>query len=131
MSWLRLIGTRLNRELICGPKRGRCLLFRRHFDLTHAACSTAFLKYRVVAGDRHSGRRAGCVERVVYAPATLANAVEPAVVRIQVATAPCFRVVSLNSFEYERLSGITRNQLGLNVGGARVVCQGQPDTKSI
>ena len=68
---------------------------------------------------------------MVYAPATLANAVEPAVVRIQVATAPCFRVVSLNSFEYERLSGITRNQLGLNVGGARVVCQGQPDTKSI
>ena len=32
----------------CGPRRGRRLLFRRHFDLAHAACS----------GDRHSGRRA-------------------------------------------------------------------------
>jgi hypothetical protein len=66
----------------------------------NAAGSTAFLKYRVVAGDRHSGRRAWlCGAVVVYAPATLANAVEPAVARIQVATAPCFRVVSLNSFE--------------------------------
>jgi L-glyceraldehyde 3-phosphate reductase len=29
----------------CGPKRGRRRLFRQHFDLAHAACSTACPRY--------------------------------------------------------------------------------------